>query len=246
MRLSRNDLDAVIFDMDGVVTDTAKVHALAWKRLFDEVLAARTPPGNRFRPFEIESDYHRYVDGKLRQDGVADFLASRGVRLPLGNAEDPLEAGTVHGLGNRKDAYFQGLLLERGVDVFPSTIDLLRSLRQVGVKTGIFSASRHAVEVLSAARALELFDAKVDGDDARALGLPGKPSPAMLLELAARLGVTPARTAVVEDAEAGVRAGRAGGFRVVIGVNRRPPAGRLIANGADAEVSDLSEVQVTA
>ena len=240
--LSRDNLDAVIFDMDGVVTRTASLHAAAWKQLFDNLLAARTPREESFQPFDIETDYQRYVDGKSRYDGVADFLASRGITVPYGSPTDRPEEATVRGLGNRKDIYFWQMVEKEGVEVFDSTVVLIRNLKAAGIRTGIFSASRNAQAVLSAAKVLSLFDAKVDGIDADELGIPGKPDPAMLLELTRRLGATPERTAVVEDAIAGVRAGRDGGFALVIGVNRSPTPGRLLESGADVEVADLSEV----
>ena len=244
VEISRKDLDAVIFDMDGVVTRTASLHAAAWKRLFDDFLASRTPPGEYFEPFGLETDYLRYVDGKPRYDGVADFLASRGITTPYGNPADPPDEATVSGLGNRKDIYFWQLVEEEGVEAFESTVELIRRLKTTGIRVGIFSASKNAQTVLSAANVLDLFDAKVDGEDAEELGIPGKPQPAMLLELTRRLRAKPERTAVVEDAIAGVQAGRAGGFTLVIGVNRTPTRGRLIESGADIEVADLSEVGV--
>jgi beta-phosphoglucomutase family hydrolase len=242
--LDRGSLDAVIFDMDGVVTQTATVHAAAWKRLFDAFLDSRLRPGEHLQPFDIEEDYLRYVDGKPRYDGVVSFLASRGINLPYGSPSDPPSDATICGLGNRKDAYFQQLVAERGVDVFESTIELIRSLKAAGIRVGIFSASRNAESILQAAGVRTLFDAKVDGIDAEAMGLKGKPRPDMLLELTRRLGATPQRTAVVEDAIAGVQAGQAGGFALVIGVNRSPNPGRLVANGADQEVPDLAQVSL--
>jgi beta-phosphoglucomutase family hydrolase len=242
VQISRVRFDAVIFDMDGVVTRTATLHAAAWKRLFDEVLAVEVGPWEVLRPFDIEDDYRRYVDGKSRFDGVVSFLRSRGICLPYGKASDPPTETTVYGLGNRKDVYFWHLVEERGVEVFESTVQLIRDLKAIGISVGIFSASRNATSILKAANVLALFDAKVDGVDADALGLKGKPDPAMLLELTRKLGSTPARTVVVEDAIAGVEAGRAGGFGLVIGVNRSPDHGRLIASGANIEVSDLAAV----
>lgn len=243
VELSKERLDAVIFDMDGVVTRTATLHAAAWKELFDAFLEARGIRDGSFQPFDAE-DYQRYVDGKPRYDGVISFLASRGISLPYGSADDPPQYETVCGLGNRKDAFFQRLMASKGVDVFESTVKLIRHLRAAGVKTGIFSASRNAQTVLLAAKVLSLFDAKVDGTDGDKLNLPGKPDPATLLELTRRLGVLPDRTAVVEDAIAGVQAGRAGGFALVIGVNRSSIPRVLIENGADLEVTDLGEVGV--
>jgi HAD superfamily hydrolase (TIGR01509 family) len=242
--LHRQELDAVIFDMDGVVTRTATLHAKAWKQTFDEFLRARPGAKISFQQFDIEADYGRYVDGKPRYDGVVSYLTSRGISLPYGSRDDPPESETICGVGNRKDLFFQRLLASRGVEVFESTIELIRRLRAAGLKTGIFSASRHAEQVLSAANALSLFDAKVDGVDADRLGLEGKPHPATLIELAGRLGAVPARTAVVEDAVAGVQAARAGGFSLVIGVNRTARQGILLENGADVEVTDLREVQL--
>jgi alpha,alpha-trehalase len=243
IKLSNRDLDAVIFDMDGVVTQTATLHAAAWKQLFDRFLQNRLTPGEALKPFTDE-DYLRYVDGKPRYDGVISFLASRGVELPYGDPSDPPTEATVCGLGNGKDSYFRELVEKRGVEAFASTVDLIHGLKAAGLKTGIFSASRNAEAILSAAGVLNLFDARVDGNVARELGLPGKPDPATLLELTRRLGATSARTAVVEDAIAGVQAGRRGGFALVIGVNRSSTSGRLLDSGANVEVADLAEVRL--
>lgn len=243
VELSKDRLDAVIFDMDGVVTQTATLHAAAWKQLFDDFLQAKLSAGEDIRPFS-EDDYLLYVDGKPRYDGVAGFLASRGISLPYGDAGDPPAESTLCGLGNRKDVYFWQLVDERGVEAFASTVDLIHGLKQTGIKAGIFSASRNAEAILSAAGVLNLFDEKVDGAVADDLGLAGKPQPDMLLELTRRLGAVPRRTAVVEDAIAGVQAGREGGFALVIGVNRSSTPGRLLESGATYEVADLSEVQI--
>jgi len=244
LTISRRDFDAVIFDTDGVITKTAVVHEAAWRRLFNAYLldrAART--GEPFLLF-THHDYLLYVDGRPRYDGVFTFLQSRGITLPYGDPGDPPGRETVCGLGNRKDEYFLRHIRERGVEAYPSSIAFVRALRAAGVKTGVFSASRNIVAVLEGAGAADLFDARVDGIVASQLGLPGKPDPATLLETARRLGAGPGRTAVVEDAIVGVEAGRAGGFRLVIGVNRSEEEGALLANGADVEVADLSEVAV--
>jgi beta-phosphoglucomutase family hydrolase len=234
--------DAVIFDMDGVVTDTASVHARAWKQLFDQYLGARAAAtGEPFRPFDIEADYLRYIDGKLRPDGVRSFLGGRGIALPEGDPADGPGAETVHGLGNRKDEYFRSTLAREGVRRFDSTIDLIRDLRERGVRTGLVTASRNSGPVLSAAGVRELFDVVVDGVVATEQQLPGKPDPATYLEAAARLGVEPERAAVVEDARAGVEAGRRGGFGLVVGVDRGGQRRALEAAGADVVVNDLSE-----
>ncbi|MEE8385888.1 MAG: HAD family hydrolase, partial [Dehalococcoidia bacterium] len=169
--ISKNEFDAVIFDMDGVVTRTATVHAAAWKRLFDDYLkecAARE--GKPFQPFDADSDYRRYVDGKPRYDGVVSFLESRGVSLPYGDPGDPPDKVTVCGLGNRKNRYFTQHLTEHGVEAYESNVELIRDLRARGMKTAIFSASRNCEEVLNAANVRELFGAKVDGVDADELG----------------------------------------------------------------------------
>jgi alpha,alpha-trehalase len=236
---------AVIFDMDGVVTRTATVHAAAWKRLFDEYLQERANRGqDPFRPFDADEDYRFYVDGKPRYDGVLSFLSSRSIDIPYGTQSDPPGKETVCGLGNRKELYFRQRLQEDGVSVYESTVDLVRMLKEADVRTGIFSASKNVDVVLRVGNVIDLFDARVDGVDAARLGLPGKPRPDTLLELARRLGVGPASTVVVEDAIAGVQAGRDGGFMMVIGVNRSGPPGALRDNGADVEVTDLKDIHL--
>ncbi len=226
--------DAVIFDMDGVVTDSARIHEAAWKQMFDEFLGDRPP--------FTETDYERFVDGKPRTAGVADFLASRGISLPWGAPSDSPSAQTVCGLGNRKDRLFLERIAGDGVPAFASSVALVRQLRAAGVGTAIFSASRNCAQVLEAAGIGDLFTVRVDGLVAESLGLAGKPDPAMLLEAARRLGADAERTVVVEDAEAGVAAGRRGGFGLVIGVDRVGHADRLAAGGADVVVTDLAEV----
>lgn len=243
--ISPSKFDAVIFDMDGVVTRTATIHAEAWKRLFDEYLKKRETRGDGpYEPFDSNADYRRYVDGKPRYDGVASFLAARGIALPYGTPADSSRKETVCALGNKKDRLFLRLLAERGASVYASTVDLIRQLRTLGMKAGVFSASKHCEAVLAAAGVGDLFDVRVDGVIAEELGLPGKPDPAMLLEATKRLGVPPERTIVIEDAIAGVQAGSAGRFGLVIGVNRHGTPGELKRNGAAVEVGDLSEVVV--
>jgi alpha,alpha-trehalase len=237
-------IDAVVFDMDGVVTDTATVHADAWARLFDRFLRDRAAiTGGEFRPFTVD-DYRRSIDGKPRYDGVRSFLATRGVTLPEGEASDPPDRETVCGLGNRKDGYFLEHLREHGVDAFPTTIALLEQLRAAGIRTAVISASRNLAEVLAAAHAEHLFDLRVGGTEADRLGLAGKPDPAVFLEAARRLGVEPGRAVVVEDALAGVEAGSRGGFALVIGVDRTDHGAELLAAGAGVVVRDLGEVTV--
>lgn len=236
--------DALLLDLDGVITDTASVHARCWTRLFDEFLAARPErDGEDRRPF-THADYLRHVDGMPRDDGVVAFLASRGIRLPLGEPTDPADALTVHGLGTRKDGYVHAWLRDKGVDVFGSTVDLVRSGLAAGLAAGVFSASRNCREVLDAAGVADLFAVRVDGVVAAELGLPGKPDPATLLEAARRLGVAPGRAVIIEDAQAGVRAGRQGGFGFVIGIDRTGQREALLAHGADVVVDDLVEVSI--
>ena len=238
--------DAALFDLDGVITDTAILHRAAWRELFDVYLAGRpSSPSEDRSPF-TDADYRHHIDGKPRYDGVRDFLASRGVTLPWGDASDPADAATICGLGNRKQTLFAARIAD-GVPVFESTVGLVRRLRDTGVRVAVFSASRNCEAVLSSAGIADLFEARVDGVVAAELGLPGKPDPAMLLEAARRLGARPGRAAVIEDSEAGVVAARAGGFGLVIGVDRYGgDAATLRACGADAVVGDLAEVTVRA
>lgn len=237
--------EAVIFDLDGVITDTAAVHAGAWKRLFDEYLALRARrDGEPFREFDAHGDYLAYVDGKPRYDGVRSFLQSRGVTIAEGSEDDGPEAETIHGLGNRKDGYFEEVMRRDGVRVFESSVSLIHELRARGVATAVVSSSRHCREVLERAGLQDLFDARVDGEISAALGLPGKPAPDIFLESASRLGVQPLRAVVVEDAVAGVEAGRRGGFALVIGIDRHGSPAALASGGADVVVSDLGEIGI--
>jgi len=242
--LSARSIDAAVFDMDGVITDSAVVHRTAWKATFDQYLAdvgART--GDPQAPFSDE-DYLRYVDGKHRDDGVSSFLAARGIALPHGDLDDAPDAPTVWGLANRKNAAFKQVLVRDGVKAFPSSVDLVRLLQERGVGTAIISASRNCQAILESAGIGELFPIRVDGVETARLGLPGKPSPAVFLEAVRQLGATPARSVVVEDALAGVEAGRAGGFGLVVGVDRVGQADQLRAHGADTVVTDLGQLHV--
>lgn len=238
-------IDAVIFDLDGVVTDTAQVHKRCWKRVFDAFLrgnADRT--GTPFDPFS-EEDYLRFVDGKLRYDGAASFLESRGFRLERGSPSDSPGDQTICALANLKDREFERELRHGGVKRFESTVRFIHTLRSKGIRTAIISSSRNADAVLSAAGVQGLFDVEVNGIDVAELGLPGKPDPAIFLTAAERLHVSPSRASVVEDALAGVEAGRRGRFGQVIGVDRIGQADALLAHGADAVVADLAEVEVS-
>jgi alpha,alpha-trehalase len=242
--ISAGLVDAVVFDMDGVITDTARTHSAAWKHTFDAYLEAwATEHGTRQAPF-TESDYLTYVDGKHRDDGVQSFLESRGIDLPRGSATDSPERATVWGLANRKNEAFQRVIAEQGVRAFPSSVSFVRRLQRCGIGTAIISASRNCRLLLEAAGIGELFPVRVDGIEAERLGLPGKPAPDVFLEAARRLGATPQRAAVVEDAIAGVEAGRAGGFALVIGVDRLGRAADLRVHGADIVVQDLGELCV--
>lgn len=237
-------LEAVIFDVDGVVTRTASVHAAAWKAMFDSFLRARAESaGELLGPF-TDDDYRRYVDGMPRFDGVSRFLASRGISLPHGDSGDSADRDTVCGLGNRKNAAFLAEIERNGVAPFESTAALLANLRTVGVPTAAVSASENAESVLEGAGVAQFFDVRVDGIDATALDLPGKPDPAIFLEAARRLGVQATHAAVVEDALAGVEAGRRGGFGLVVGVDRTGHPNDLMRGGADVVVSDLAELFV--
>jgi len=241
--INRENFDAVLFDLDGVLTDTVKVHAACWKRLFDEFLkghAQRT--GQDFQPFDIGTDYNRYVDGKLRQEGTRSFLESRAIDLPLGRPDSPPEEESIWGLSNRKDNMVQTMLAERGVEVHEDGVALARHLLSIGMKTGVVSASKNCRFVLESAGIQDLFETRVDGEVADTLGLASKPDPQKFLEAAQRLGVGPDRSVVIEDAVSGVQAGRRGGFGLVVGVARKGDADALRQNGADIVVTDLMEL----
>ncbi|MYW69834.1 HAD-IA family hydrolase [Streptomyces sp. SID8379] len=231
------DVRAVVFDNDGVITDSARVHAAAWKTAFDAFLRDHPPAAPRDRrPFDTRDDYLRHVDGKSRLDGAAAFLASRGI--------DPTDE-RIRSVAADKERLFVARLREHGIEAYPGTVRLLRALRDAGIPTAAASASRHAPELLARAGVRDLFDALVDGGEAARLGLPGKPKPDLFLEAARRLDVPARRTAVVEDALAGVEAGRSGGFVPVIGVDRAAGPGtreRLLRYGADIVVGDLGEL----
>jgi beta-phosphoglucomutase family hydrolase len=234
-------LDAVIFDLDGVITDTAEVHLQAWIRMFNGYLEQRAGGGDQ-EPF-TKADYFDYVDGRPRYDGVRTFLQSRGIELPEGDPLDSSDAETVCGLGNRKNDDFRGTLAE-GVDPYASSVTLIEDLHDAGVATALVSSSRNAGPVLEAAGLGHLFEVRVDGNDVIERGLPGKPDPDLFLDAAKQLGVEPGRAAIVEDAISGVQAGSAGNFALVIGVDRTGQAAELLANGADVVVSDLGELTV--
>src|SRR6185503_16703403 len=237
VRLSPRDYDAVLFDLDGVLTKTASVHAAAWKRLFDGFLEQRAAAtGEPFVSFDI--------DGKPRYDGVASFLKSRGIELPFGALEDTPGAQTVRGLGKLKDQYFTEQLRQQGVEVYEAAIALVRSLRAHEIKTAVVSSSNNCAAVLDAAGIAQLFDTRVDGIDIVRDGLKGKPAPDAFLEAARRLNAEPARAVVVEDAIAGVEAGSGGRFGCVIGVDHGGRSQALREAGADLVVTSLAQVKI--
>src|SRR5262245_16504242 len=235
--------DAVLFDMDGVLTSTAKIHSSCWKTTFDDFLRHRAAQKKEaFRPFEIATDYKRYVDGKLRYEGVRSFLASRDIALAEGTPEDPPAAETVCGLGNRKDDLVKAAIAQGKVESYPGSVELVRRLREQGIRTAVVSSSNNCEEVLRAAGILDLFELWVDGVVASKLGLPGKPAPDPFLEAVRMLGVCPARAVVVEDAIAGIQAARAGGFGLIVGVDRGESSDALRTEGAHVVVTDLAEL----
>jgi beta-phosphoglucomutase family hydrolase len=234
---------ACLFDLDGVLTRTAAVHDAAWKKMFDEFLrawAART--GEPFVPFDPVKDYMDYIDGRPREDGTRSFLAARGITLPEGDPDDPPDRLTVRGLSNRKNELVLRLLAEEGVEVFEGSVRYVRAVRTAGLRTAVVSSSANTAQVLGAAGIADLFDARIDGLVARRRGLAGKPAPDTFLAGAEELGVRPEHAAVFEDSLAGVAAGRAGHFAIVIGVDRADHGAELLEHGADIVVKDLSEL----
>jgi beta-phosphoglucomutase family hydrolase len=236
-------LVACLFDLDGVLTPTADVHRAAWAETFNAYLRERAErTGQPAAPFDPGPDYHRYVDGRARADGVRSFLAARGITLPEGSPADPADAETVAGLGNRKNALLLARLRERGVTPYPGSVAYLRAARDAGLRRAVVSASANCREVVEAAGIGDLLEVRVDGVTARQERLRGKPHPDTFLAAAHRLGVHPKQAAVFEDALAGVEAGRAGEFGWVVGVDRVGQAGALKRHGADMVVRDLADL----
>ncbi|MFF4544931.1 HAD family hydrolase [Streptomyces sp. NPDC001406] len=231
---------ACLFDLDGVVTKTAVVHAAAWKEAFDEFL--RDYEGEQGRPFDADAEYDEYVDGRPRADGVRTFLDSRGIALPEGAPDDPPDAHTVHGLGNRKNDLLLAKIRTFGVEAYEGTLRYVEAVRAHGLRTAIVSSSANCRDVLRSVGAEHLFDVRIDGIVASERKLPGKPHPDTFLAAARDLGVEPSASAVFEDALAGMDAGRAGGFGYVVGVDRVGQAAALYAHGADVVVEDLAEL----
>jgi beta-phosphoglucomutase family hydrolase len=235
--------DAVLFDLDGVLTRTADVHAAAWEKAFDWILGrVGAERGVGLAPFDRRSDFQEYVDGLPRLDGVRAFLDARGVTLPEGSPTDPVDAETVWGVGNRKNAMLQEILRTDGVRPYDDGVALLRGVRAAGVRTAVVSSSRNCLAVITATGLVDDFDVRVDGTTVDDLHLAGKPAPDTYLYAASFLGVAPARAVVVEDALAGVRSGRAGGFGLVVGVDRTGDPEALRENGADVVTADLREL----
>ncbi len=235
-------LGAWLFDLDGVLTDTASVHDSAWKETFDELLARRAGETGVFTPFDPVADYEAFVDGKPRLDGVRSFLASRDIHLPEGGPDDPPDSETVNGVGRRKNEKVLQMLESGGVTPFAGSVALVKALRAQGRGLAVVSASENCAAVLDAAGIADLFDVRVDGHVTAEHGLAGKPAPDTYLYAAGLLQVEPSRAAVVEDAPAGVASGRAGHFGLVVGVHRGATAEELLRSGADVVVADLSEL----
>ncbi|WP_432036057.1 HAD family hydrolase [Streptomyces cucumeris] len=231
---------ACLFDLDGVLTRTAVVHAAAWKQMFDAFLEHRDGPS--FRPFDRAADYDEYVDGRPRADGVRTFLASRGIDLPEGAPDDPPDRDTVNGLGNRKNILVLARIREEGVEAYPGSVRFAEAVRDAGLRTAVVSSSANCRDVLIAAGIEQLFEVRIDGVVAAERALPGKPHPDTFLEAARELDTVPGAAAVFEDALAGMEAGRAGRFGQVIGVDRVGQADALRRHGADIVVQDLAEL----
>lgn len=237
-------IQAGIFDLDGVVTRTAEVHASAWKEMFDEYLKARQGGQGKIKPFDIDRDYSRYVDGKPRYDGVRSFLESRGIDLPYGSPDDPPEKETICGLGNRKNQMFRRKIREQGAETYPAAVAFIRRLRERRIKTAVVSSSKNCPVILEATGLSALFDTRVDGNDLDKYNLKGKPDPDIFLEAAKRLDVEPERSVVFEDALSGIQAGKRGGFGCVVGVARKNNLTSLKKEGADAVIKDFTQMDL--
>jgi beta-phosphoglucomutase family hydrolase len=241
--ITRAQYDAVLLDLDGVITDTATLHAASWKQMFDEYLEKRAAKrGEVFRPFDLATDYRLYVDGKPRYDGVRDFLRSRSIQLPEGSPDDPPQAETVGGLGNRKNDLVNDVIEDRGVEPYEGSVKLIQFLRQQGFKIAVVTSSQNCETVLKAAKLDAFFEVRVDGNTIHTQHLAGKPAPDTFLTAAKLLGVEPRRAVVIEDAISGVQAGCHGNFGLVIGVARKGNAEELRQQGAHLVVDDLGEL----
>ena len=241
--IKREEHDAVLFDLDGVITNTAAVHAACWKKMFDEYLQKHAAQkGEVFRPFDLVADYRLYVDGKPRFDGVRDFLASRGIRLSEGRPSDSARAETVRGLGKRKNALVSQIIESKGVEAYAGSVQLIHQLRRNGFKIAVVTSSENCTAVLRSTKLDALFDARIDGEMIERKHLAGKPAPDTFLMGAKLLGVEPRRTVVIEDAISGVQAAVRGSFGLVIGVARKGNVEELRQQGANLVVNDLAEL----
>ena len=241
--ITRDQYDAVLLDLDGVITDTASIHAACWKQMFDEYLQKRAKQrGEEFRPFDLTTDYQLYVDGKPRLDGIRDFLRSRHILLPEGSPDNPPDAETVAGLGTLKNVLFDNIIEVKGVQPFAGSVKLIGQLHGRGFKIAVVTSSHNCTAVLRAANLDAFFDARVDGNTIDIEHLAGKPAPDSYLMAAKLLGVEPRRAAVIEDAIAGVEAGLNGHFGLVIGVARHGNSDELLRHGANLAVKDLEEL----
>jgi beta-phosphoglucomutase family hydrolase len=239
----RDGITALLFDLDGVLTKTADVHAAAWKEMFDAVLAEHASDSAvDSRPFDPKADYHQYVDGKPRYDGVRDFLASRGLHPPEGTSADTAADETIIGLGNRKNDVVQEIIRTKGVDPYEGSVRYLHAARDAGLGIAVVSSSANAEAVLAAAGLSEFIQVRVDGKVAADEGIPGKPAPDMYLVAAERLGATPAQSAVFEDAISGVKSGAAGDFAMVVGIDRGGQPDALREAGATIVIDDLADL----
>jgi len=244
--ISPDQYDAWLFDLDGVVTDTASIHSAAWKESFDIFLKkVADRDGTDFVPFDIETDYYVYVDGKPRYDGVDSFLRSRGIELPWGTPEDGPDEETVCGVGNKKNALFNEIIKERSPDIFDSSVALIRELKAKGVRLAVVSSSKNCGPILKISKLDDLFEEQMDGLVAAERGLPGKPEPDTFIAAAEDMGVDVSRAVVIEDAISGVQAGRFGNFGLVIGIARHDEPQALLDNGADIVVQDMAEITIT-
>lgn len=239
------ELKGVVFDLDGVITDTARLHQNAWEAMFNGFLKKWSErEGKPYVPFDPDQDYHAYVDGKPRFEGVASFLESRGIDLPWGSENDPPDAWTVCGLGNKKNEAFQGVLRKEGPERYETSVEFVKNLRAGGLKTGVASSSRNCAAVLEMAGISDLFDARVDGVVSKQLGLAGKPEPDIFIRAAEEMGFVPGDGVVVEDAISGVQAGAKGGFGLTVGVARSVDPDLLRDAGADVVVRDLGDISL--
>ncbi|MFC1709241.1 HAD family hydrolase [Candidatus Omnitrophota bacterium] len=241
--ITKEKFDAILFDMDGVLTATAKVHAACWKKMFDEFLKKHSAENNKpFVPFDKDADYKFYVDGKPRYDGVRSFLKSRDITLPEGTPESPPDSVTICGLGNRKNALINEVLESDGVEVYPGSLKFIKYVRDLKIRTAVVSSSKNCQAIIRAGKIEDFFETRVDGVVSSQLKLTGKPAPDIFIQAAKNLGVEPKRAVVVEDAISGVQAGRNGKFGLVVGVNREGDPQVLLDNGADVVVNDLAEL----